>query len=72
MTPEQLAAAKTGDEVTLQGRSRNGERLSRGRITQTTPRWFMVVWYDGTPEIVRRTPSVLADRLHLLTPKKDA
>jgi hypothetical protein len=61
VTPAQLAAVKIGDNVTL--------RESRGRVTQTTRTWFMVMWQDGTPEIVRRQSSILVNRLHLDTPK---
>jgi len=62
VTPEQLAAVKIGDDVTL---IRHTTTISKGRVTQTTPRWFMVMWQDGTPEVIRRTPSIMTDRLHL-------
>lgn len=58
VTPEQLAAVKVGDNVTL--------RESMGRVTQTTRMWFMVMWQDGYPEIIRRTPSILTERLILV------
>lgn len=57
MTPDQLVRVKIGDNVTIRG--------SKGRVTQVTRAWFMVVWQDGTPEIIRRTPSILTKRLHL-------
>jgi hypothetical protein len=57
MTPEQLTTVKIGDNVML--------RTSRGRVTQTTRTWFMVMWDDGTPEVIRRAPSILTSRLHL-------
>lgn len=57
MTPHQLTTVKIGDNVTL--------RESRGRVTQTTARWFMVMWEGGYPEVIRREASALASRLHL-------
>lgn len=57
MTPEQLQAVKIGDDVTL--------RDSRGRVTQVTRTWFMVMWSDGVPEIIRRRESILTSRLQL-------
>ena len=62
MTPEQLKAAKIGDNVTLE---RNGHKITRGRITQATNRWFMVMWADGVPEVIRRETTILTSRLHL-------
>lgn len=59
MTQEELAAAKIGDTVRLRTRS--------GKISQSTPQWFMVTWHDdGTPEVIKRKPSVLASRLELI------
>lgn len=63
MTPEQLAAVKIGDNVTL--------RESKGRVTQTTRIWFMVMWEGGTPEIIRRASSILTGRLELVTPEPE-
>lgn len=62
MTPAQLAIVKVGDNVKLRG--------DDGRVTQATPRWFMVTWFDGTPQTFRREPSDLVDRMHLQTPRK--
>lgn len=59
MTPAQLITVKIGDNVRL--------RDSKGRVTQTTRTWFMVMWDDGTPEIIRRASSILTGRLHLDT-----
>lgn len=64
MTPEQLAAVKVGDNVTL--------RDTKGRVTQTTKTWFMVMWEDCSPEIIRRTSSILTGRLVLDVPPKVA
>ena len=61
MNAQQIAAAKVGDNVTLTSR----DRVSKGRITQSTPRWFMVTWEDGTPQVVRREQSSVTARLHL-------
>lgn len=48
MTPQQLAALKVGDHVSLWGMS--------GRISQTTPSWFMVTWHGrDTPEMFKRS-----------------
>lgn len=66
MTPLQLTTVRIGDDVTLT----EGRRASIGRVTQLAPKWFMVVWQDGTPEIVKRDEShPLVRRLHLQTPK---
>lgn len=57
MTPQELQAVKIGDNVRL--------RATRGRVTQTTKTWFMVMWDNGTPEIIKRTPTILGGRLEL-------
>lgn len=59
MTLEQLAAIKIGDSVILRG--------ERGKVTQTTNRWFMVTWSDGHPEVIRRELTILAKRLQMET-----
>lgn len=57
MTPDQLSKIAVGDNVRL--------RDSLGRVTQCTRIWFMIMWQDGYPEVVRRTPSILTERLQL-------
>lgn len=47
MTPQQLAAVKLGDAVTL-------HETTCGRVSQSAPSWFMVSWEDGNPQIVSR------------------
>lgn len=62
MTPDQLRHLKTGDNVT---------RPERGRVTQLTPTWFMVVWQNGEPEIIKRADLVAVQALHLEPAPRD-
>lgn len=56
MTVDEANQLNIGDNVRL--------RRDLGRVTQTTRRWFMVTWQDGTPEIIRRDRgSILLTRL---------
>lgn len=62
MTPEQLAAIKIGDLVSL------GDNA--GKVAQTTKQWFMVTWAGGNVEIVHRRSSILTGRMQLVVPPK--
>lgn len=64
MTPQDAAKLAIGHNVQL---VRNHVFVTKGRVTQTTRTWFMVTWYDGTPEVIRRDrKSILLDRLEQL------
>lgn len=65
MTLAELNAAKIGDDVTLWRHGRVDEKRTKGRITQATRTWFMVMWSDGVPEIVKRRESIMTARLQL-------
>lgn len=60
MTPDELRAVKVGDDVSL--------RDERGRVTQTTRIWFMVMWPDGVPQVIRRDPTILTQWPKLTRP----
>jgi hypothetical protein len=56
MTLDEAAKLEVGSNVRL--------RDTRGRVTQLTRLWFMVMWQDGYPEIIRRDRhSILLERL---------
>lgn len=65
MTLSELQAAKPGDNVTLWRHGRIDEKRTKGRITQATRTWFMVMRSDGVPEIVRRELTIMTERLQL-------
>lgn len=63
MTPAEARELQIGHDVEL---VRDGKRVVHGRVTQITRQWFMVTWYDGIPEVIRRDrPSILLERLHI-------
>lgn len=62
MTIDQLRTVKIGDNVRLE---RFNHTVMRGRVTQETRTWFMVMWSDGVPEVIRREVSILTSCLHL-------
>jgi len=65
MTRDELRAVKVGDNVTLWRHGKVDEKRTKGRVTQCTRTWFMVMWSDGVPEIVKRVPTIMTDRLEL-------
>ncbi len=65
MTLAELQAAKPGDNVTLWRHGRVDDKRTKGRVTQGTRTWFMVMWSDGVPEIIRRQESIMTARLEL-------
>lgn len=61
MTPQEAAKLEIGHTIQL---VRDHKPVHKGRVTQTTRTWFMVTWYDGTPEVIRRDrESILLQRL---------
>ena len=65
MMPQEAQKLVVGSHVEL---VRMGRPVAKGRVTQTTRTWFMVTWYDGTPEVIRRDrASILLERLHVRT-----
>jgi hypothetical protein len=65
MIPQEAQKLVVGSQVEL---VRLGKPVAKGRVTQVTRTWFMVTWYDGTPEIIRRDrASILLERLHVQT-----
>ncbi len=65
MTPQEAQKLEVGAHVEL---VRQGKPVAKGRVTQATRTWFMVTWYDGTPEVIRRDRgSILLERLHVRT-----
>jgi hypothetical protein len=61
VTPRQAAVLEVGSKVQL---VRKHKPTVKGRVTQATRLWFMITWYDGSPEVIRRDqPSSLLEQL---------